>query len=61
MAWHEAEQKEGYGCLLAQVKAGTILAHRHARLPADSAIPWPKNQQVRYIIEKERKTSGTGE
>jgi hypothetical protein len=61
MAWHEAEQKEGYDCLLAQVKAGTILARRHARLPADSEIPWPKNQQVRYITERERKTSGTGE
>ena len=57
----EAEQKEGYDCLLAQVKAGTITSRRHVRLPADATIPWPKNQQVRYITEKKRKTIGTEE
>ena len=57
----EAEQKEGYDCLLAQVKAGTIMSRRHVRLPADATVPWPKNQQVRYITEKKLKTIGTEE
>ena len=59
--WPWAEQKEGYECLLAQVKAGTIMARRHVRLPAESEIPWPRNQQVRYLTEKKQKSSGTGE
>ena len=46
MAFHAAEQKEGFEVLMAQIDAGTIQCRRHKGLPPDSAIPWPRNHQV---------------
>ena len=61
LPWNEVEQKEGFDCLMEQVKAGTILTRRHTRLPPDSKVPWPKNQQVRYLAEIERNIKRTKE
>ena len=49
--WKEAADKEGEEILLEQIHAGTLQCRKHPGLPADSKIPWPKNQQVRRVIE----------
>jgi hypothetical protein len=55
MSWHEAETKDGYDVLFAQVQAGTLQTRPHPRLPASAAISWPRNLQVRYQTERELK------
>ena len=50
--WKEIADKEGHDALLEMVKAGTVVTRRHPKLPADSAIAYPYNQQVAYVVEK---------
>jgi len=55
--WKEIADKEGHDALLEMVKAGTVVTRRHPKLPADSAIPYPYNQQVAYVVEKWKATT----
>ena len=57
--WKEAADKEGEECLLEMVKGGTVTTRRHVKLPLNSNIPWPRNQQVKYereVWSRKRKT-----
>jgi hypothetical protein len=58
--WKEAADKEGEDCLLEMVQAGTVIVRRHPKLPLNSSIPYPRNQQVKYereVWSRKRKTT----
>ena len=59
-SWKVASEREGEEALLEMVRAGTVKARRHPNLPPNSAIEWPRNQQVKLsqeVFSSKRKTT----
>ena len=52
MNWSKAVAEIGLKPLLAMVEAKTVLTRRDPRLPVDSDLEWPEDQQVQNIVEK---------
>ena len=52
ISWSKAAEEEG-GCDILQemLQAKTIEIRRNPKLPASSSIPFPRNQQVRFVKE----------
>jgi len=61
LPWKEVADKEGHDALMEMVTAGTVLTRRHPRLPTTSTIPYPANQQVRYVVERWKTTTKSSE
>ncbi|CAK0797564.1 unnamed protein product, partial [Prorocentrum cordatum] len=57
--WAKAAEREGHECLLEMVQAGTVLSRKNPKLPADSKIEFPFNQQVKQQREVEHKKNKT--
>ena len=51
MPYKQAEGIEGAEALNEMIQAGTVTTRRHPRLPENSKIPYPYNQQVAYVKE----------
>ena len=49
ISWVVFERDEGRQCALDQLRARTVLSQRHQKLPADSQLVYPEDQQIRRI------------
>jgi len=52
ISWAEASTKEGGDDILHEmIKAKTLSIRRNPKLPPNSSVPWPRNQQVAHTSE----------
>ena len=51
--WNRAKELEGGEELLKEmVESGSVLTRRNVKLPQESKIPYPENQEVKYIEQR---------
>ena len=59
--WRKAADEHGEDCLLEMITSGTTLTKQNPSLPAETKIPFPRNQVVLIISEKVVKKKETSE
>ena len=53
ISFKEAADRDGEEVVLEMIEAGTIPSRKNPKLPPSSKVPYPKNMQVKYSVEKE--------
>ena len=54
MTFKKAADADGHQYIMECIRAGSILARKNKKLPEDTEIKYPFDQEVRYVEEKER-------